>query len=127
MNGRRRRLRFARPNQHEERWLAIAGLSVLAAGYVAARYKPRGWRYIHLTTMLLSAYNLFGGAVNEAFLRVKPLATFTGGNPFASPFYGATHSLLMMVFLVLITAYVVFTAARSPRRTNSVAAGEGAS
>jgi uncharacterized membrane protein len=108
-------------------WLAIAGLSVLAAGYVAARYKPRGWRYIHLTTMLLSAYNLFGGAVNEAFLRIKPLTTLTGGNPFASPLYGVTHSLLMMTFLVLLTAYVVLTAARSPRRANSVVAKEGAS
>jgi uncharacterized membrane protein len=47
-------------------WLAIGGLLVLGVGYLAARLKPRGWRYVHLSAMLLSAYNLFGGAVNEA-------------------------------------------------------------
>ena len=49
-------------------WLALAGLAVLAVGYLAVRIKPQGWRYVHLIAMLLSAYNLFGGAVNEAFL-----------------------------------------------------------
>lgn len=51
-------------------WLALGGLVVLAAGYLAVRFKPRGWRYAHLTAMLLSAYNLVGGGVNEVFLRV---------------------------------------------------------
>ena len=50
-------------------WLALVGLAVLAVGYMAVRFKPRGWRYVHLTAMLLSAYNLFGGGVNEVFLR----------------------------------------------------------
>jgi hypothetical protein len=39
----------------------------LGVGYLAARLKPREWRYVHLSAMLLSAYNLFGGAVNEAY------------------------------------------------------------
>jgi uncharacterized membrane protein len=108
-------------------WLAIAGLAVLAAGYFAARYKPPGWRYIHLTAMLLSAYNLFGGAVNEAFLRIKPLTKLNGGNPFASPWLGMTHGLLMMSFLVLLTAYVVLTAVRSLRRRSYRVAREDAS
>ena len=30
-------------------WLAIGGLVVLVIGYLAARLKPRGWRYIHLS------------------------------------------------------------------------------
>ena len=66
-------------------WLAVGGLAVLCVGYLAVRLKPRGWRYIHLSAMLLSAYNLFGGAVNEAFLRVGPLRGLAGDDGLASP------------------------------------------
>ena len=103
-------------------WLALAGIAVLAAGFIAVRFKPRGWRYVHLTAMLLSAYNLFGGAVNEAFLRIKPLGTWAGG--FASPLFGMTHGLIMLLFIVLIVIYVVLTAVRPARRARrAVAAG----
>jgi uncharacterized membrane protein len=83
-------------------WLTIAGLVVLAMGYLAARLKPRGWRYIHLTGMLLSAYNLFGGAVNEAFLRVSALRRLVGDNIMASPLVGMTHGVVMLAFVLLI-------------------------
>ena len=66
-------------------WLAIGGLVVLVIGYLAAHLKPRGWRYIHLSAMLLSAYNLFGGAVNEAYLRIPPLRRLAGDNIMTSP------------------------------------------
>ena len=98
-------------------WLAIAGLVVLAAGYLAVRVKPRGWRYAHLIAMLLSAYNLFGGAVNEVFLRVRPLRTLAGGDILASPSVGMTHGVVMMVFAALILFYVVVSLAR---RTASI-------
>jgi tetratricopeptide (TPR) repeat protein len=103
-------------------WLALAGIAVLAAGYAAARFKPRGWRYVHLTAMLLSAYNLFGGAVNEAFLRIKPLGTWAGG--FASPLFGMTHGVIMLLFIALVLIYIVLTAVRPTRRARrAVAAG----
>jgi uncharacterized membrane protein len=101
-------------------WLAVAGLAVLAVGYFAARLKPRGWRYIHLTAMLLSAYNLFGGAVNEAFLRVGLLRAMAGPEMLNAPLVGMTHAIVMFAFLLLIGGYV--TASRMSRaRANRAA------
>ena len=97
-------------------WLAIGGLAVLSVGYLAARLKPRGWRYVHLTAMLLSAYNLFGGAVNEAYLRIRPLRGLAGDNILASPLVGMTHGLVMLVFVLLIGGYVAASLVGQTRR-----------
>lgn len=93
-------------------WLALAGLAVLAAGYMAVRFKPRGWRYAHLTAMLLSAYNLFGGGINEVFLRVRPLRALAGPDILASPLVGMAHGIVMLVFVVIISAYCIASALR---------------
>ncbi len=97
-------------------WLAIGGLAVLSVGYLAARLKPRGWRYVHLSAMLLSAYNLFGGAVNEAYLRIRSLRQLAGDNVFASPLVGMTHGLVMLVFVLLIGGYVATSFVSQARR-----------
>ena len=99
-------------------WLAVGGLVVLAAGWLAVRVKPAGWRYIHLTGMLLSAYNLFGGAVNEAFLRIAPLRAIAGENLLASPVVGMTHGIVMMAFTALILAYVITSLVRQRTMQN---------
>ena len=98
-------------------WLALAGLVVLAAGYLAVRVKPKGWRYVHLIAMLLSAYNLFGGAVNEFFLRVAPLRAIAGPSILASPVVGMTHGIVMLAFVLLIVFYLLASmlASRSSR------------
>jgi uncharacterized membrane protein len=96
-------------------WLAIGGLAVLGVGFLAARLKPRGWRYVHLSAMLLSAYNLFGGAVNEAYLRIRPLRELAGANIQASPLVGMTHALVMLVFVLLIGGYVAHLASSVKR------------
>lgn len=85
-------------------WLAIGGLIVLGAGYLATRYKPRGWRGIHLTMMLLSALNLFGGAVNEAFLHVKALQAIGG---IRSPWVIVAQGITGDVFILLIVFHLV--------------------
>jgi arsenite methyltransferase len=85
-------------------WLAVGGLAVLAIGYLAARYKPRGWRGIHLIAMLLSASNLFGGAITEAFLRVKALQAIGG---ITSPWLGVAQAIGGDVILFLIVFYLV--------------------
>jgi hypothetical protein len=95
-------------------WLAVAGLAVLAVGYLAVRLKPRGWRYVHLTAMLLSAYNLFGGAVNEAFLRIGALRAMAGAEALNSPLVGMTHAVVMFVFLFLIGGYVTASIVSRP-------------
>jgi len=97
-------------------WLAIAGLVVLAAGWLAVRIKPAGWRYVHLIAMLLSAYNLFGGAVNEVFLRIAPLRAMAGDNILASPVVGMTHGVVMMAFTALIVFYVAASLLHARRR-----------
>ena len=97
-------------------WLAVGGLAVLSVGYLAARLKPRGWRYFHLSAMLLSAYNLFGGAVNEAYLRIRPLRELAGDNILASPLVGMTHGLVMLVFVLLIGGYVAASFVSQARR-----------
>jgi uncharacterized membrane protein len=97
-------------------WLAVGGLAVLSVGYLAARLKPRGWRYFHLSAMLLSAYNLFGGAVNEAYLRIRPLRELAGDNVLASPLVGMTHGLVMLVFVLLIGGYVAASFVSQTRR-----------
>ena len=43
--------------------------------------------------MLLSAYNLFGGAVNEASVRIRALREVAGDNILASPLVGMTHGV----------------------------------
>ena len=107
-------------------WLAIGGLVVLIAGWLAVRLKPAGWRYVHLIAMLLSAYNLFGGAVNEAFLRIAPLRAIAGDNLLASPIVGMTHGIVMMAFMVLIAGYVIATiVGRSSRSARVPSADPG--
>ena len=100
-------------------WLALAGLAVLAVGYLAVRVKPKGWRYAHLVAMLLSAYNLFGGAVNEAFLRITPLREIAGPNILASAVVGMTHGVVMLAFTALILAYLIESLIRSRSMHNS--------
>ena len=85
-------------------WLAIGGLSVLGAGYLAVRIKPRGWKGIHLTAMLLSASNLFGGAINEAFLHIRGLQAIGGIN---SQWVGVAQGICGDIFLLLIFFYIV--------------------
>jgi hypothetical protein len=67
--------------------------------------------------MLLSAYNLFGGAVNELFLRVTILRAIAGPSILASPVVGMTHGIVMTAFVVLIVFHVVTSlfASRSSR------------
>jgi hypothetical protein len=101
-------------------WLAVAGIVTVTVGYLAVRYKPRGWRYIHLTAMLLSASNLFGGAVNEAFLHIKPLRAIAGPNLFASPIIGVLQGIVGQLFIGLIVAYAISTALRSRRRVKQL-------
>jgi hypothetical protein len=103
-------------------WLAVGGLVVLGAGYLAARFKPPGWRYVHIIGMLLSASNLFGGAITEAFLRIRPLRPMLG-----SPVHNILQTVTGQVFFILIIVYVVLTAVRSSRRTKRAVAEESAS
>ena len=59
---------------------------------------------------------LFGGAVNEAYLRIRPLRGLAGDNLFVSPLVGMTHGLVMLVFVLLIGGYVAASIVSHARR-----------
>lgn len=86
-------------------WLAIASLITTAIAFAAAHLKrPRnGWVHIHLTMMLATVYNLIGGGINEAYLRIDALRRFSGG--FGSPMAGRTHTANLLFFLALIVFF----------------------
>ncbi|HEY5411055.1 MAG TPA: hypothetical protein VIJ94_10055 [Caulobacteraceae bacterium] len=99
-------------------WDALATLVLLGVGWSAARCKwpRRGWIYLHLTAMLLSYYMLIAGGVNELFLRVGVLHQMIGSSFFANKVIGETQGAVLMVFVVLVPAFVVATLVGSRRR-----------
>ncbi len=95
-------------------WTFAHGFAVVAivsagGGWLVARFKRprRGWRYLHLTLMLIAAYDLIGGGVNEVYLRVKPLRHFWRDN---FQVIGMTHGAVMLTFLLLIVVFLIATA-----------------
>jgi len=90
-------------------WFSIFGLVTTAGGWLVARFRqPRiGWRYLHLTLMLLSAYNLIAGGVNEVYLRVDALKHYWRDDVRV---IGMTHGVVMLAFLALIAIFLLATA-----------------
>ena len=66
--------------------------------------------------MLLSGYNLFGGAVNEVYLRVRSLRRLAGDTILGSPLVGMTHGVVMLVFVTLIVGYLTASVVSRARR-----------
>jgi uncharacterized membrane protein len=97
--------------------LALVTLALLGAAWLAARFKqPRGaWIHIHLTCMLASYYMLWGGAVNEAFLRVEALGALAARLP-PGALQGMTHTVVMAVFTIWIIVANIATAASGRRK-----------
>ncbi|MBN4053622.1 DUF2306 domain-containing protein [Haliea sp. AH-315-K21] len=99
-------------------WMAIGTLVVLLLGwYAAPRQRSVGWANMHLSCMLWSYYMLWGGLVNEAFLRVPVLKQF-------SPFFGADGAVfgmiqmvVMLVFIVLWLKFLIRTTRRFKQRS----------
>jgi len=94
-------------------WLAIAAVGATVIGFLAARLKTpqNGWVHVHLTCMLLSCYLLFGGSVNELFLRVNALRSLAP-DFFHSPIIGMTHVALSAFFIGLAIYFNFRVAAR---------------
>lgn len=97
--------------------MALVTLASVLLAFAAARWKrPQGaWLRVHLTAIIFSYYMLWGGAVNEAFLRVHVLKAL----PYANAAMGIAHTLLMVLLLVYV-GYCWGKTARSP-----VASGAG--
>jgi uncharacterized membrane protein len=95
-------------------WLALAVIGVTTLGFLAARLKrPQAlWLHVHLTCMVVSCYLLFGGSVNEVFLRVNVLRSFVP-NFFHSPVLGMTQLALIVFFAGLIVYFNIAIARRA--------------
>ena len=88
---------------------ALIAIVSAGGGWLVARFRRprRGWRYLHLTLMLIAAYDLIGGGVNEVFLRVNALRHFWRDG---YTVIGMTHGVVMLVFVVLILVFLTATA-----------------
>ena len=103
-------------------WMAVGTLAAVLLGwYGAARQRSAIWAYTHLTCMIWSYYMLYGGLINEAFLRVAVLRTYSpffGGN---GAIFGMIQMIVMFVFIVFWIKYVVRTMRLfKQRRANAI-------
>jgi uncharacterized membrane protein len=82
-------------------WMAVGTLAALSLGwYAAPRQGSAGWANTHLSCMLWSYYMLYGGLINEAFLRVAVLRQF-------SPFFGSDGRLFGMIQMLVMLLFIV--------------------
>ncbi|MBX9900444.1 MAG: hypothetical protein K2Y28_06625 [Burkholderiaceae bacterium] len=82
-------------------WMAIITLLSLFIAFAAVRWKwSKAWLRIHLSAILLSYYMLWGGAINEAFLRVESLHTL--GN---KSWLALSHSFVMFIAFLAIAFF----------------------
>jgi uncharacterized protein (DUF2141 family)/uncharacterized membrane protein len=91
--------------------LALCTLASLALAFASARWrKPaRHWLRIHLSAVIFSYYQLIGGLINEAFVRVPALQG-------ERALTGLVQGVAMMVFLMILAYFWGRTA-----RTGAVA------
>ncbi|MYN11325.1 DUF2141 domain-containing protein [Pseudoduganella aquatica] len=80
--------------------LALCTLLSLAVAFASARWRKPGryWLRIHLSAMLFSYYQLVGGLINEAFVRIPALH---GQKAMA----GLAQGVAMMVFLMVLSYF----------------------
>lgn len=82
-------------------WMALACLLCLFIAFAAVRWRrPRPWLRIHLSAILLSYYMLWGGAINEVFLRVESLHAL--GN---KTWLALSHSFVMLIAFLAIAYF----------------------
>ncbi len=83
-------------------WMAVGTLAALLLGwYAAPRQRTAAWANTHLTCMLWSYYMLYGGLINESFLRVPVLRQF-------SPFFGSDGMIFGMTQMIVMLVFTVF-------------------
>lgn len=83
--------------------LAVATLIILIPGYLITLKKEyKHWLKIHITSFVISYYLLIGGAINEVFLRYKPLMMYKVG----SPQNGMTQFAAMVLFTIILIYFL---------------------
>jgi len=77
--------------------LAVVALFFCFLGLFAVK---KNWIKTHITSFVASYYLLIGGAINEAFLRIK---FFTS----SQETFGIVHFIAMLFFIGLIISYLI--------------------
>ncbi len=90
--------------------MAVGTLAILLLGwYAAPRQRSVTWANTHLSCMLWSYYMLYGGLINEAFVRVPTLresSPFFGGDGLI---FGMTHMVVLFLFIGLWLKFLIRT------------------
>lgn len=80
-------------------WMAIGTLVILLLGwYAAPRQGALSWAVTHSSCMLWSYYLLYGGLINESFLRLPALWEI-------SPMFGADGLIFGMIQMVVLFVF----------------------
>tara|TARA_R110000772_G_scaffold214558_1_gene325115 strand:- start:1262 stop:1717 length:456 start_codon:yes stop_codon:yes gene_type:complete len=83
-------------------WMAVGTLAVLLLGwYAAPRQRSMSWAITHLSCMIWSYYMLYGGLINEAFLRLPVLREI-------SPMYGANGAIFGMLQMAVLFIFMLW-------------------
>lgn len=82
-------------------WMAVGTLAMLLLGwYAAPRQRSMSWAVTHLSCMIWSYYMLYGGLINEVFLRIPALRNI-------SPMYGADSLIFGMLQMVVLFTFLI--------------------
>ena len=91
-------------------WMAIGTLAALFLGwYAALRQRSVTWANTHLSCMIWSYYMIYGGLINEAFLRIPALRQFSPFFGSDGAIFGMTQMVVMLVFIVLWVKFLIRT------------------
>ncbi len=102
-------------------WMAVGTLAALLLGwYAAPRQGTAAWANTHLTCMLWSYYMLYGGLINESFLRVPVLRQFSPFFGTNGLIFGMTQMVVMFLFIGIWIRFLIRTT-RLYRQRNLVA------
>lgn len=91
-------------------WMAVGTLAALFLGwYAAPRQRSLTWANTHLSCMIWSYYMLYGGLINESFLRIPALREYSPFFGSEGAIFGMTQMLVMLVFIVLWLKFLLRT------------------
>lgn len=81
--------------------MALVCLLCLFTAFAAVRWRrPKLWLRIHLSAIILSYYMLWGGAINEVFLRVESLHALSN-----KTWLALSHSFVMLIAFLAIAYF----------------------
>lgn len=98
-------------------WMALGTLAALFLGwYAATRQRGALWANTHLSCMVWSYYMLYGGLINESFLRIPALRGYSPFFGSEGAIFGLIQMLTMLVFIIIWVNFLIKTSSRFKHR-----------